>query len=89
MANAEEKQDMRSIRLAVMSSFVSKGSSVAYQVISIPLFASVLNPEDFSAIMVYYGITTWLTLVAIGVWPTVSAACRGQTQTRHTAGRGA
>ena len=73
MANAEEKQDMRSIRLAVMSSFVSKGSSVAYQVISIPLFARVLNPEDFSAIMVYYGITTWLTLVAIGVWPTVSA----------------
>lgn len=66
-------QGARALRLAVASSMVSKACSMAFQVVSIPLFAKVLDVEDFSALMVYYGISAWLSLVAIGVWPTITS----------------
>ncbi len=66
-------QATRALRLAVASSMVSKVCSTALQVVSIPLFAKVLTTDDFSAMMVYFGISAWLSLVAIGVWPTITS----------------
>lgn len=63
----------RALRLAVASSMVSKVCSVTLQLVSIPLFAKVLDVADFSALMVYNGISAWLALVAIGIWPTITA----------------
>lgn len=66
-------QATRALRLAVASSMVSKACSIGLQVVSIPLFARVLSTDDFSAMMVYFGISAWLSLVAIGVWPTITS----------------
>ena len=67
------RQGSRALRLAVASSMVSKACSIGLQVVSVPLFAKVLDPEDFSAMMVYFGISAWLALVAVGVWPTMTS----------------
>lgn len=66
-------QARRALRLAVASSMVSKVCSTLLQVVSIPLFAKMLAPDDFSAMMVYFGISAWLGLVAIGIWPTLTS----------------
>ncbi|KAI3591378.1 O-antigen flippase Wzx [Cupriavidus sp. U2] len=72
-ATERARQATRALRLAVASSMVSKACSIGLQVVSIPLFAKVLDPDDFSAMMVYFGISAWLSLVAIGVWPTITS----------------
>lgn len=79
-------QGARALRLAVASSMVSKVCSVTLQLVSIPLFARVLNTDDFSALMVYNGISAWLALVAIGLWPTITSIAADERKAPLLAG---
>ncbi|EKZ97842.1 oligosaccharide flippase family protein [Cupriavidus metallidurans] len=76
----------RALRLAVASSMVSKVCSIGLQAVSIPLFARVLDTDDFSAMMVYFGVTAWLSLVAIGIWPTVTSIAADDRRRGQLAG---
>ncbi len=58
--------------LAIISSIGSKLSGFAYQIVSVPLIANVLNTSNFSLFLIYSGFTTWLSLLALGIAPTVT-----------------
>ena len=59
--------------LAILTSLASKASGFIYQVLSIPLIAKALGPEDFGLFLVYSGFSTWLSLLALGIAPTVTS----------------
>ncbi|CAG2146562.1 lipopolysaccharide biosynthesis protein [Cupriavidus plantarum] len=85
-AEQRASEGARALRLAVASSMVSKVASVTLQLVSIPLFAKVLDVADFSALMVYNGISAWLALVAIGIWPTITAIAADDRKKNMLAG---
>jgi O-antigen/teichoic acid export membrane protein len=57
--------------LAIISSLISKASGVIYQIISIPLIIKMLGPADFGLFLAYTGFSTWLSLLSLGIAPTI------------------
>jgi len=73
----------RVMGLAIISSLISKISGFGYQVLSIPLIAKMLGTNDFSLFLVYSGFSAWLSLLALGVAPTLTSLAADKSKTEE------
>lgn len=66
--------------LAIITSLASKISGFTYQILLIPLLAKTLGAMDFGLFLVYSGFSTWLSLLALGVAPTITSLAASKTR---------
>lgn len=66
--------------LAILTSLASKASGFIYQILSLPLIAKALGSEDFGLFLVYSGFSSWLSLLALGLAPTVTSMAANKSR---------
>jgi O-antigen/teichoic acid export membrane protein len=62
----------RRMRLAVMTSVVSKVATIAFQLLAIPVAIHALGPAQYGAFLVVSSILAWISLGGLGVAPGVT-----------------
>ncbi len=76
---------VRILKLSVLTSLMSKGSGILFQIAAIPLALAALGTDGFALYMIYTGLTTWVGLCATGVAPSLTARVAGGIDARITA----
>lgn len=69
--------------LAILTSLASKASGFIYQILSLPLIAKALGAEDFGLFLVYSGFSSWLSLLALGLAPTVTSMAANKSREKE------
>lgn len=76
---------VRILKLSVLTSLMSKGTGILFQIAAIPLALAALGTDGFALFMIYTGLTTWVGLCATGVAPSLTARVAGGIDAKTTA----
>lgn len=76
---------VRILKLSVLTSMMSKGTGILFQIAAIPITLAALGTDGFALFMIYTGLTTWVGLCATGVAPSLTARVAAGIDAKTTA----